>query len=189
MTLGRIVLAALALGLCSGMASTAQAAQLDFDLSDKAARIDYRFDVTDTGLKADVGLLHHKDDGDLLYAGIVLVGDAAQAEEAFTAGLGLRVAALDANAAGDGAALAIGGFLRYVFPDYNRFALGGDAYIAPSVTSFGDVERYYEVSLRGEYRLTKNAGLYVGAREVKGDFGTGYATIDDGLYVGISLEF
>ena len=189
MTLGRSMLAALALGLASGMVSTAQAAQLDVDLSDKAARIDYRFDLTDTGLTADLGLLHHKDDGDLLYAGIVLVGDATEAKEAFTAGLGLRLAALDANAAGDGAALAIGGFLRYVFPDYNRFVIGGDAYIAPSVTSFGDLERYYEVSLRGEYRITKAAGLYVGAREVKGDFGPGYATIDDGLYVGISLDF
>lgn len=189
MTLGRIVLAALALGLCSSMASTAQAAQLDVDLSDKSARIDYRFELTDTGLKADVGLLHHKDDGDLLYAGIVLVGDAAQSTEAFTAGLGLRISAIDADAAGDGAALAIGGFLRYVFPDYNRFAIGGDAYIAPSVTSFGDLDRYYEVSLRGEYRITKNAGLYVGAREVEGDFGPGYATIDDGLFVGISLDF
>lgn len=189
MTLGRIVLAALALGLASGMVPAAEAAQLDFDLSDKAVRVDYRFDVTDTGLTADVGVLHHKDDGDMLYAGIVLVGDAGQSAEPFTAGLGLRASALDANAAGDGAALAIGGFIRYVFPDYNRFALGGDAYIAPSVTSFGDLERYYEVSVRGEYRLTKNAGVYVGAREVKGDFGPGYATIDDGLHVGISLEF
>lgn len=189
MTLGRIVLAAFALGFVSGMAPTAQAAQLDFDLSDKSARIDYRFDLTETGLSADLGLLHHKDDGDLLYAGIVLVGDAGESAEPFTAGLGLRGAALDANAAGDGAALAIGGFLRYVFPDYNRFAIGGEAYIAPAVTSFGDVERYYEISVNGEYRLTKNAGLYVGAREVKGDFGTGYATIDDGLFVGISLDF
>ncbi len=189
MTLGHSMLAALALGLASGMTPTAQAAQLDFDLSDKAARIDYRFELTDTGLTADVGLLHHKDDGDLLYAGIVLVGDAAEAKEAFTAGLGLRLAALDANAAGDGAALSIGGFVRYVFPDFNRFALGGDAYIAPSVTSFGDLDRYFEYSLRGEYRLTKNAGMYLGAREVQGDFGFGNTTIDDGLFVGISLEF
>jgi hypothetical protein len=188
MTPGRIVLAALALGLASGMASRAQAAQLDFDLSDTSARFDFRFDITDTGLKADVGLLHHEDDGDLLYGGILLVGDAAGGKEPFTAGLGLRLVNVDANTV-DGSGLAIGGFVRYVFPDYNRFAIGGDAYISPSVTSFGDLERYFEYGIRGEYRLTKNAGMYLGLRNVKGDFGAGDATIDEGLFVGISLEF
>ena len=185
MTLGRIALAALALGL----ASAAQAAQFDFDLSDKSARLDYRFDLTDTGLKGDAGLLHHQDDGDLLHFGVLLLGDAAEGSEPFTAGLGVRAIVIDANLVGDGAGLAIGGMARYVFPDFNRFAIGGDAYIAPSVTSFGDMHRYLEYSLRGEYRITKAAGIYVGAREVKGDFGAGYATIDDGLYLGITLEF
>ena len=189
MTLGRSMLAALALGLASGMTPTAQAAQLDFDLSDKAARFDYLFKLTDTGLSGNVNLLHHEDDGDLLALGVVLVGDAAEGKEPLTAGLGLRAIIIDANVAGDGTGLAIGGFVRYVFPDFNRFALGGDAYIAPSVTSFGDLNRYFEYSLRGEYRLTKNAGMYLGAREVQGDFGFGNTTIDDGLFVGISLEF
>lgn len=188
MTLGRIVLAALALGLASGLAPRAHAAQLDFDLSDTSARFDFRFDLTDTGLKADVGLLHHEDDGDLLYGGILLVGDAAEGKEPFTAGLGLRLVNVDANVV-DGTGLAIGGFVRYVFPDYNRFAIGGDAYISPSVTSFGDLERYFEYGIRGEYRLTKSAGMYLGLRNVKGDFGVGDATIDEGLFVGISLEF
>jgi hypothetical protein len=189
MTLGRIALALPALGLALGLASTAHAAQFDIDLSDTSARIDYRFDLTDTGLKGDVGLLHHQDDGDLAHFGIILIGDAAESAEPFTAGLGVRGFAIDANAAGDGVGIAIGGFVRYVFPDFNRFAIGGDAYIAPSVTSFGDVDRYFEYSLRGEYRITKAAGIYVGAREVKGDFGAGDATIDDGLFLGISLEF
>ena len=188
MTLGRIMLAALALGLFSGMASTAHAAQLDFDLSDTSARFDFRCGLTDTGLKADVGLLHHEDDGDLLYAGVLLIGDAAEGKEPFTAGLGLRLVNVDANVV-DGTGLAIGGFVRYVLPDYNRFAIGLDAYISPSVTSFGDLERYFEFGIRGEYRLTKAAGFYLGLREVKGHFAVGDATIDEGVFLGISLEF
>ena len=189
MTLGRIALALPALALVLGLAPVAQAAQFDFDLSDKAARLDYRFDLTDTGLKGDAGLLHHTDDGDLLHFGIILFGDVTDTAEPFTAGLGVRAIVIDSPGAGDGAGIAIGGVARYVFPDFNRFAIGGDAYIAPSVTSFGDLHRYLEYSLRGEYRITKAAGIYVGAREVEGDFGAGYASIDDGLYVGITLEF
>ena len=189
MTLGRIALALPALALVLGLAPDAQAAQFDFDLSDKSVRMNYRFQLTDTGLQGDAGLLHHKDDGDLAHFGIILIGDAVDSAEPFTAGLGLRAIVIDANLAGDGAGVAIGGMARYVFPDFNRFAIGGDAYIAPSVTSFGNMHRYLEYSLRGEYRITKAAGIYVGAREVKGDFGTGYASIDDDLYVGITLEF
>lgn len=189
MTFGRIALALPALALALGLAPDARAAQFDFDLSDKSARLDYRFDLTDSGLEGDAGLLHHQDDGDLLHFGILLMGDAAEGTEPFTAGLGVRALVIDANAAGDGAGLAIGGVVRYVFPDFNRFAIGGDAYIAPSVVSFGDLHRYLEYSLRGEYRITKAAGIYVGGREVKGDFGAGYASIDEGVYVGITLEF
>lgn len=186
MNLGRITLAVVALGLAQGAA----AAELDFDLSNSSARIAYRFDVTDTGLSADVGLLHHEDDGDVLHIGILLVGDAGQGEEPLTAGLGLRALNVDANVV-DGTALAIGGFANYVFPDYNRFAIGGEVYIAPSVTSFGDLDSYLELSVRGEYRLTKTAAVYVGVRDVQGDFVApiGSQTIDDGIFVGISLDF
>jgi len=192
MTSGRTPRATLAAALAfaaSILALPALAADLDFDLSNSAAHLDYRFSITDTGLDADLGLLHHDDDGDVLHAGIILVGDAAQGAEPFTAGLGARAIVVDANVI-DGTGIAIGGFFRYVMPDFNRFAIGGYAYLAPSVTSFGDLDRYMEFGVRGEYRVLDKASVYLGLRDVSADFaGFGDATVDDGLHVGISLEF
>ena len=185
MTTGRILLASLALGF----AAVASASDLDFNLSNSAFRFGYAFPVTDTGLTADVGYLHNEDNGDLLHVGIQIVDDAGQGKEPFTVGLGVRAANVNGTGV-NGTAVAIGGFFRYVFPEYNRFALGGAAYIAPSVTAFGDLDGYYEYGLRGEYRVLKRATLYLGVREVRGNFATGgNQTIDDGLNVGISLDF
>jgi len=187
---GRTLCAALGLALGSLLTpAAASAGDLDFDLSNSAARFDFRFPVTQTGLHADVGILHHEDDGDMIFGGLQLVGDAGGGAEAFTVGLGVRAVTLDANGV-DGSAVAIGGFFDYVQPDYNRFAFGGYAYIAPAVTSFGDMERYLEYGLRVEYRVMKQASLYLGYRDVSADFIGGVeATIDQGLHAGISLEF
>jgi hypothetical protein len=190
MTHGRTLCAALGLALGTLLtAGPAAAGDLDFDLSNNAARFDFRFPVTESGLEADLGILHHEKDGDMLFGGIQLVDDAGGGSEAFTVGLGVRAVSLDANTA-DGTAVAIGGFFDYVVPEYNRFAMGGYAYIAPAVTSFGDMERYLEYGVRAGYRVMKKASLYVGYRDVSADFIGGVdATIDQGLHAGISLEF
>lgn len=190
MTHGRTLCAAFGLALAALAApGTASAAAFDIDLSNNAARADYRFAITDSGLYGDFGLLHHENDGDMLFGGIQLVGDAGKGAEAFTVGLGARLVNIDANVI-DGTALGIGGFFRYVVPEYNRFAFGGHVYIAPKVTSFGDMERYLEYGVRGEYRVMEKASVYLGLREVRADFVGGVdATIDDGLHLGISLEF
>jgi len=184
MYLGRVTLAALALGL----SQAAAAGDLDLNLSNEAARFSYLFPLTDTGLNADLGLLHHTDGGDLLHAGVLLVDEAGQGTEAFTVGLGGRLLRVEGGGA-SGTALAIGGSFRYVFPDYNRLAISGAAFIAPEVTSFADLEGFHEVGIRGEYRVLERGFVYLGLRSVSADFGAGTAGIDDGLHVGVSLSF
>lgn len=190
MTHGRTLCAALGLALGALLTPThAAAGELDFDLSNSAARFDFRFQLTESGLFGDVGLLHHEDDGDMLFGGIQLVGDAGGGSEPLKAGLGARLVSIDVTGA-DGSAVGIGGFFNYVFPEHNRFAVGGYAYVAPKVTSFGDMERYLEYGLRADYRIMEQASLYLGLRDVSADFATlGDATIDDGFHLGISLEF
>lgn len=190
MTHGRTLCAALGLALATLLLpAQAGAGELDFDLSNSAARFDFRFQLTDSGLFGDVGLLHHEDDGDMLFAGLQLVGDAGGGAEPMKAGLGARLVSIDAPGA-DGSAVGIGGFVNYVFPEHNRFAVGGYAYVAPKVTAFGDMERYLEYGVRADYRLMKQASIYLGLRDISADFtGFGDATIDDGFHLGISLEF
>ena len=191
MTHGRTLRAAFSLSLASLLcaAGPAQAGDLAFDLSDSAARADFMFAIPSTELTGDAGFLHDDNDGDVIFGGIQLVDDAGQGAEPFTVGLGLRAVNVDANTV-DGMALAIGGFFNYVFPDYNRFAVAGYLYFAPSVTSFNDLDQYLEYGIRGDYRILKKASVYVGIRQVKADFATGVdSTIGDGLHVGISLKF
>lgn len=186
MYLGRIMLAALALGL----SPLAQAGDLDVNLNNDVVRLSYRFPLTDTGLAGDLGWLHHSDGGDLLHVGVMLIDEAGHGKEAFTAGLGGRVIRVDGGAGGaSGTALAIGGSFRYVFPDYNRFAFAGAAFLAPSVTSFADLEGYYEAMLRAEYRVLEHGSVYLGLRSISADFGPGRSSIDDGLHVGVDIAF
>jgi hypothetical protein len=186
MTFARYALFGLALvGTPAALAAT-----LDVNLSDHAAQIGYRTALTQTGLHGDLGVLHHEEDGDLLSAGLHLVDDAVGGREPFTVGLGGRLYFVDTDANLSGSALALGAFFRYVVPNYNRFALGGNLHYAPGVTSFGDADKFYELGLRAEYRVLRRASVYVGVRRVRMDFeGAGSASIDRGINVGIGIEF
>lgn len=189
MTASRI--AGLVLALAGGLDGAASAASLDLSLANKAARIAYALPLTDTGLHGDFAVLHHEDDGDLFSAGLHLVDDAAGGTEPFKVGIGARLYAVDASAGPSGTALGIGGWGRYVVPQYNRFAVGGSLHIAPSVTSFGDASRLLELSLRGEYRILRRASVAIGWRRVELDFegGPSDVKVDDGLHLGIGIEF
>jgi hypothetical protein len=184
MHLGRCLLAALAVG----SSPLVLADQLNLSLNNDTIGLAYLRPVTDTGLTADLGYLRHTDGGNLTHFGLMLVDEAGSGREAFTVGLGGRLLRIDGGAA-SGSAVAIGATFRYVLPDYNRFAFSGAAFVAPQVTSFSDLEGYYEVTLRGEYRLLEKGSIYLGLRSMSGDFGVGRASVDDGLHVGIDLAF
>ena len=108
-----------------------------------------------------------------------------------TAGLGGQLIYLSPDDfSDDEAALALGGFVRYVFPNANRFSVQGRAYYAPDVLAFGDLEEVLEVEARISYNVLRDADLYLGARYIRAEADNGpEVTLDNGLMVGVQLRF
>ncbi len=164
---------------------------IDLNVNNKAARITADFDLSNN-LVVDGSWFHHQDKGNVLGAGLHVTGAATGGREPLRAGLGGRLLAIDADigANDSGAALPIGGFVTYTFPEYNRFSVGGSAYYAPDVLSFGDVTTYWEYTAWAGYSVLRDGEVYLGVRGIKADFEVGpRLTMDTGLHVGLRLRF
>lgn len=188
----------LAFGLALLLGGTAaQAENLDLNVSDESVRIALSGPLSfgQGQGRYDVGYLYSDDrlaDLHAVHAGLLISGDAgARGADAY-AGLGLRAVAVDTRA-GSGAALTVGGEFELRMPDFNRIGLYGYGYIAPSVLSFSDVERYAEWALSVDYQVIRNASIYIGYRQVRGGFkgidGGSTNRLDSGGHVGLRLEF
>lgn len=171
--------------------ATVQAAELDLNLNDDAARLNYAWDASNRNLKFDAGWLHHQDRGDVLNLGMHLTGEASGGANPVLGGLGGKLFYIDPEGANvDATVLALGGFLRYTMPRYDRINVYGHAYFAPDVLSFGDGRGYQEVEARIGYNVLREADVYLGLRYVNTRFEpSGDITMDNGFIAGIQLRF
>ncbi|MEO8445625.1 MAG: YfaZ family outer membrane protein [Gammaproteobacteria bacterium] len=183
-------LALLGLPLLAFILAPASAHEIDLSLNSGAFRVVYATPVGD-GLRLEGGWLHDSDEGDLVHAGFLVTGDAAPGNQKVTAGVGARLAFLDADGSGrEGYALGVGGSLRWVVPRYDRIAVSGEAYWAPNILSGGDAEGYIDSSIRVGYSVTRKAEVYVGARYAGADFDKRPSMLfDTGLHAGFNLRF
>lgn len=172
-------------------AAPALGGSLNLNLSDDAFRAQVAQTITDTGLEIEGGWLHETDNGNVLDLGLHLVDDASPGRGALDVGVGAKVFHVDFDRFnGDGTALGIGGKFHYTWPTFNRFAVGGQLYHAPSVTSGGDIDRYTEAGVRAEYLILRNASAYVGVRSIRvGVDGDRTRTFESGPHLGIRLDF
>lgn len=170
--------------------ATAGASEIDLSLNSDALRLVYATEVGD-GLRIDGGLLHDSDKGDVVHAGLQVVGAAAPGSEQLTAGIGARLAYLDGDGGqSDGYALGIGGSARWVVPRYSRFSVAGELYWAPDILSGGDAEEYVDGTVRVAYNVTRNADVYIGARYTSADYENQPSVkFDTGMHAGFALRF
>lgn len=185
----------LRLGLFMVLASLAcagRAANIDFDLASNAVAADFTANLTETGLEGDVGFMHHTNVADVVDAGVDLTGNASPSGSPLIFGVGAKAfyinpKLLDEN----GAAVGVGGHFRWTWPTYNRFAIGGELYYAPSIVSFRHTDRYLEAGVRAAYQILRNADVYVGYRYMTAAFDNGPSsiTLDSSIVVGMSLTF
>ena len=164
---------------------------IDLNLSDDAVRASFATRVRNEGLQVGAGWLHQQDKGDIAHLGLHLVDAAADSGADLTAGIGARVFFVDADSIDhDGSALAVGGFVRYVLPDYNRFSVGAHVYFAPDVVAFGDLSRYSELEARISYNVLRDADVYLGARAARAKFEEGGSmSFNSGIMFGIQMRF
>ncbi|MEM7612299.1 MAG: YfaZ family outer membrane protein [Pseudomonadota bacterium] len=173
------------------LASQAMAAELDLNLNDDAARLTYAWDISPRDLRLDAGWLHHQDRGDVINFGLHLTGEASGGSNPLEGGLGGKLFYVDPDSVGlDATAVALGGFLKYTLPDYDRINAYAHVYFAPDVLVFGDGERYQEFEARIGYNVLREADIYLGMRYSNIRFEPGGSvTMDNGLHAGIQLRF
>ena len=165
--------------------------ELDLSVNDDAARLNYAWAHPSRALRVDGSWLHHQDNGDVFGLGFHVVGDASSGEEPLVGGIGGKVFHISPDEGPlDATVVALGGFLRYTLPAYDRFNLYGHLYYAPDVLAFGDGDRYREIEARVGYNVLRNADVFVGARYSNTRFDPdGELTTDTGLHIGIQLRF
>ena len=88
-------------------------------------------------------------------------------------------------------AIALGLQLGWIFPSaYNPVELSFEGFIAPSITSFSDAERYSEVGVRLQIDVIPQAKAYVGYRRMRfdtNDFDN--VRLDRSVHLGLKLTF
>ena len=73
--------------------------------------------------------------------------------------------------------------------DGDRIGFYGHGYFAPDVLTFGDSEDLVEVEARVTYSIIREADVYLGLRYFKAGFDEVDVVMDNGLHLGIRLEF
>lgn len=169
----------------------ATADNLDVNLGSNAAAVGYSATLTNTGLEGSLGYLHHTDTVDIGSLGLGLVGNASPVGSPLLFGVGGKLLFISPeNNVNNGVAIGLGAHFHYVWPSYNRFAIGGEVYYAPNIVSFSHADRYLEFGVRAGYSVLRNAEVYIGYRHVSAAFtGTPSLTLDNTFMAGLSLSF
>ncbi|MBV1882942.1 MAG: YfaZ family protein [Pseudomonadales bacterium] len=165
--------------------NSARSESLDTSLSNDSLRLQYTSSLQSNDLNISADFLHHEDDGDLGGIGLFVSGSSSLRKS----GVGGKFIYFNSESI-DGAALALGGFFRHTLSAANLISIRGDLYYAPGVVAFNDADRYFEISLRIEYKLMDRADIFVGARKVEiGLDKAGDADVDKGAYAGLIIHF
>ncbi len=172
-------------------AGTVPADELDLSVNSDAFRLRFARPFAASQLSWDAGWLHHADNGEALHGGLYLSGLATEGANPLAGGLGVRGVYSNGDRKNqDGLIFALGGFLRYAIPQYNRFVVSGHLYFGPKVLGIGDAEKLQDYAIRLGYNVLRNADVYVGARYVKGEYDQAPdAYYDTGLHLGVNLRF
>ena len=136
------------------------------DLNNDALRLSYQHSLA-KNYDVDLAWVHVKDVGNTVSAGFVL----AQAlNNDITASIGGKALFQQHDKQPDGVAMAVGGSVRITPAANKNFALTGSVFFAPNVLSFGDMDDYREVEIRGEYKLSEQFIAYAGYRNNSADY-------------------
>ena len=181
--------------LClAAAASGARAERLDINLSDETLRLAFDAPLPSQRLAGvyELGALIGEQRGvefNQLHLGLLVTGDAGARDANVKAGLGGRVFVLESDGP-DGGGLALGGMVDARVPSFNRIGVVAYAYGAPSASTFGDLEAWYEYAVSLDYQVLRGASIYVGWRQLKVDIEDfGNATVDTGFHGGLRLSF
>lgn len=177
------------------------AGALDFRVAQDMAEITFLTQTASFGYGgADMGFgILFNQDNDYIANGTILVsGNSAGDVKALHFGVGAKMYGGEIKGRENdnynirGGAVAIGAQIRYVFPGSTPFAVLGEAFYAPEVTSISGFDGLYEYRLALELEVTPSARAYVGYRALEVRFnqsGRIDYEVDGSAHIGIRFEF
>ncbi|MBL4712020.1 MAG: hypothetical protein JKX75_05920 [Gammaproteobacteria bacterium] len=178
--------------------NNAIAGALDFRVGSDMAELSYLTQTASFGYGgADIGFgALINDDNDVIANGTILVSGSSTGDvKALHFGVGAKVyvgllEGPNSDLDVDGAAVAIGGRIRYVFPGNAPLAVLGEAYYAPEVTNIADFDGLFEYRVALEYEVTPSARAYIGYRKLEVTFNDNVEIdVDDEAHIGVRFEF
>lgn len=182
--------------LLSLVSSATFAADADISLTNDSAKGQINFFETTSDKQFGAGYTYHEGKLHIANLDFHAQGRTALGNLPTTAGLGFRALAWDARGdsnrggGGDGGAVGLGGFATVNIPDAPGLSFTGGLHFAPSILSFGDSEDMTSLELRANYRIIRNAEVFVGYRYLDTDLeGRDDDHLDEGLLAGMKLFF
>jgi hypothetical protein len=182
--------------------SNVSAGAIDFRVGQDMAELTFFTQNSSFGYGgADIGIgVLFNEYNDVIANGSILVsGSSAGDVKALHFGVGAKIYAGDINGPDaapvdiQGGAVAIGGQIRYVFPGSTPFAVLGEIFFAPEVTSISEWDRMLEYRVALELEVTPSARAYVGYRVMEVEFDTQGRNVDyevdDSANIGVRFEF
>jgi len=187
---------AFSVAVIAASVSTAHAGAIDFRIGSSVAELTYLTQTASFGYGgADIGIgILGNDDNDFLINGSMLVsGNSTGDIKGLHFGVGLKAyggTIDDPKNNQNGAAVAIGGKVRYVLPGSTPLAVLGELYFAPDITSFSDFNGVNEYRVALEYEVTPSARAYVGYRKLEVESNDrGDHDVDNSAHIGVRFEF
>ncbi|GMR01578.1 MAG: hypothetical protein BMS9Abin19_0977 [Gammaproteobacteria bacterium] len=150
---------------------------------------------------ADIGIgVLFNEYNDVIANGYILVSGSSSGDvKALHFGVGAKIYGGDIKGPDtapvdiQGGAVAIGGQVRYVFPGSAPFAVLGEIFYAPEVTSISEFDRLLEYRVALELEVTPSARAYVGYRLMEVNFKAFGSNVDykvdDSANIGVRFEF
>lgn len=182
--------------------SNVSAGAIDFLIGQDVAELTFFMQNSSFGYGgADIGIgVLINEYNDVIANGSILVsGSSAGDVKALHFGVGAKIYGGDINGPDtapvdiQGGAVAIGGQIRYVFPGSTPFAVLGEAFFAPEVTSIAEFDGMLEYRVALELEVTPSARAYVGYRVMEVTykaFGSDVDyDVDDAANIGVRFEF
>lgn len=180
----------------ASVVTNAQARGVDIRLADEVAEFIYLTESSTFGYGgADlgVGFLYNEADDLMFSLAAMVTGHGAGNSRSLKFGVGIKGVAIQLEQLPEEdqmAAIAVGAQVRYVIPSSAPLAFLVEGYIAPSITSFNDAERYSEFRAAVELEVTPSARAYIGYRNIEVDLdGIRDIEIDDSVHIGVRLTF
>jgi len=171
--------------------NAANAGEVDFSFNSDAFRFFYVHDFDANELQSDFGFLYNEDDEWVANVSLYLTGLASDGTNPLQAGLGGRTGYVNGDSSKQtGVPLAVGGWVKYTFPKVDRLNIRADLFFAPSILSFGELDKYQDLTFRIGYNVLKEADIYLGYRYVEGDFDERpKVKFDDDFILGFNIRF